>query len=476
MLLGPLSTAFPARHSGSGTLVDAAVKGDAGQVRQLISQGAEVDATDPASRTALFYAAEKGHTDVVEVLIRAGANLNAKDNLGNTPLHFAAVQGHIEVCRLLLDGGADANAKNLTGGTPAAMARVGGHDQIVELLDRQEAYSHPAGRPGRGTPRPGRGGTNGSADPEAETRRGGRGYEEYTSRDSRHTTESDPIADPNAVIAGIKAFKGLVEELAKVHGRSKSEIRGWLNVRRGNNRIDLAKAVNRQIRSEYVFLAEIAVAESAATTKEAFDTLLTCRLERVNRLSKEIQEQIRGPRRTRSARGGYGGRSTRGYGGRSGRQSLITGSAAGRNAETAATRPKIRPIKGLAQEFVQTWEKVNLDAEDELDEWLQTKPEAKAGLAKAVYDQAETELVFARKLALQEKAKKTTAAIEGVMLDRRRRLTELTKAIEELTKPPEQNRDPRGGGYGGSGFGGGYGGATSPTQQQQYNQPGYRRR
>ncbi|MHC4604697.1 MAG: ankyrin repeat domain-containing protein, partial [Planctomycetota bacterium] len=54
------------------------------------------------------------------------------------------------------------------------------------------------------------------------------------------TAEPDPIADPNAVKASIKAFEGLEKALTQVDRRSRYEVREWLQTRL-DNRIKLVK-------------------------------------------------------------------------------------------------------------------------------------------------------------------------------------------------------------------------------------------
>ena len=53
-----------------------------------------------------------------------------------------------------------------------------------------------------------------------------------------------------------------------------------------------------------------------------------------------------------------------------------------------------------------------------------------------------------RKLAYEDKAKKTTAAIDGLLLHRQMRFEELVKKMEEEQRTLQQTQDPRGGRYG----------------------------
>ena len=63
----------------------AAARGDATEVRRLLTTGADVDDPDGQGRTALYVATKVGHLDVVWTLLRAGANANvARTTDGNS--------------------------------------------------------------------------------------------------------------------------------------------------------------------------------------------------------------------------------------------------------------------------------------------------------------------------------------------------------------------------------------------------------
>ena len=65
---------------------------------------------DNEGRTPLHLAALKGDIGTVKVLISAGADIHALNEEGATPLHLAAKGGHSEVVRILIEAGADATA------------------------------------------------------------------------------------------------------------------------------------------------------------------------------------------------------------------------------------------------------------------------------------------------------------------------------------------------------------------------------
>jgi ankyrin repeat protein len=77
-------------------LHDAAATGDIGAVKQLLEEGADVNAKVAGGWTLLDWAVRKDHTDVVAILKAHGA----------TSLHEAAENGGIQAVKLLLDEGA----------------------------------------------------------------------------------------------------------------------------------------------------------------------------------------------------------------------------------------------------------------------------------------------------------------------------------------------------------------------------------
>uniref|UniRef100_A0A8B9LKV1 Ankyrin 3a n=1 Tax=Astyanax mexicanus TaxID=7994 RepID=A0A8B9LKV1_ASTMX len=84
--------------------------------------------------TALHIASLAGQTDVVRELVTNGANVNAQSQNGFTPLYMAAQENHLEVVRFLLEHGASQSIATEDGFTPLAVALQQGHDQVVSLL------------------------------------------------------------------------------------------------------------------------------------------------------------------------------------------------------------------------------------------------------------------------------------------------------------------------------------------------------
>jgi ankyrin repeat protein len=104
-------------------------------VEALLSAGADVNATDTVSRSALSWAAEEGDIDIVQLLLKGKADVrNTTENSKYTPLHFAAMKGNKAVVVLLLDAKAEINARNKSGETPLKLALSNDHKEVGEVL------------------------------------------------------------------------------------------------------------------------------------------------------------------------------------------------------------------------------------------------------------------------------------------------------------------------------------------------------
>uniref|UniRef100_A0A8C6AD43 Ankyrin repeat domain-containing protein 11-like n=1 Tax=Monodon monoceros TaxID=40151 RepID=A0A8C6AD43_MONMO len=82
---------------GETRLHRAAIRGDARRIKELISEGADVNVKDFAGWTALHEACNRGYYDVAKQLLAAGAEVNTKGLDDDTPLHDAANNGHYKV-------------------------------------------------------------------------------------------------------------------------------------------------------------------------------------------------------------------------------------------------------------------------------------------------------------------------------------------------------------------------------------------
>ncbi|WP_228557632.1 ankyrin repeat domain-containing protein [Myxococcus sp. AB056] len=124
VMLMTLFTMACAASAGAGNggspeaLFQAAEKGDAAAVSELLRQGAVVDARDSAGNTSLLLATNRlGWTGLLEAILLSDGG----------PRHQAIV-------RLLIDGGADVNLADGNGVTPLQHARERKQDAIAKML------------------------------------------------------------------------------------------------------------------------------------------------------------------------------------------------------------------------------------------------------------------------------------------------------------------------------------------------------
>lgn len=103
----------------------AALTCDASEVRRLIDQGVDPNASNSQGFTALHFAAEVQCPSVISLLAHGGAVIDPRDNWGNTPLWRAVFRSRGEgaAVAVLLALGADPDAPNNEGVTPRGLAQ-----------------------------------------------------------------------------------------------------------------------------------------------------------------------------------------------------------------------------------------------------------------------------------------------------------------------------------------------------------------
>jgi ankyrin repeat protein len=145
----------------------AAEKGHGPVVALLLKAGANPNAEDEYTHTALAKAVNENRPQVVELLLQAGADPNLRlyggdfalrwaairgidlritklllahgadvnaDKHGGTALHVAAYNGRVDVAKLLLEAGADANGPHDGTGGPLTCALAHGQSKMVDFL------------------------------------------------------------------------------------------------------------------------------------------------------------------------------------------------------------------------------------------------------------------------------------------------------------------------------------------------------
>lgn len=130
-------SAAEAYSHGHTPLMRAALDGNTERVRELISEGADINQRDDNDRTALMFAVINRHYETMKVLLECGADVNAKSNKEGTALMAAALAGDLQMVRALLDKGADVHARLPdTNESAVTMAASHGYDEIARLLSQ----------------------------------------------------------------------------------------------------------------------------------------------------------------------------------------------------------------------------------------------------------------------------------------------------------------------------------------------------
>jgi ankyrin repeat protein len=123
----PKRTSRPGVDSyGRTPLHEAAARGDAPLVKDLLAAGANPNAQDDNGWTPLHFASQAVSEPVAALLLAAGSDVHMTDSVGNTPL-FRAVfcsRGNGSVILALLAAGANPNAANTSGISPLQLANT----------------------------------------------------------------------------------------------------------------------------------------------------------------------------------------------------------------------------------------------------------------------------------------------------------------------------------------------------------------
>lgn len=437
-------SAFAGDDRGEATrsLHQAVVDGDTDQVQSLISRGADINGKNMLGWTPLHTAVQNRRKAVAEVLIDKGADINAKDQSGQTPLHVAVDTGQKDVVELLIAKGADINAASSRGENALSLAKKRERAEIVDFL-----LQHGAKEPTLDLTE-GRlyGLEEGQERPSSRV-----DYPQQVRPEAGPGAKPDPnalaniLADPNAIIARIKAFEGLDKALGLVDGRSRYEVREWLE-KRTDNRVDLAKAIDRQVSAEIRFIRDVAVEEKTKKTTDAIDALLSSRQGQSKRLVADMEEEIKAQRPIRATRGRSGSRYPS-SGQRYPQEQLTRDRTTPYSGRTRQARGGLTEQDGFAaRESRPGTAPAGLtdgsrNNEIEVSVWMQRDPEGRIDLADAVHNQVAGQIVSIRRIAVVEKANKTTAAIDGVLLDRQKRLDKLVQVLEKEIAGPLGRRD-----------------------------------
>jgi len=264
--------------------------------------------------------------------------------------------------------------------------------------------------------------------------------------------------DTDAIMDRIRTLEGLESELQNIEQQSENEINEWIN---GLEELtpDIVKAVYELIGAEYEFVRKQAEEEKADKTTTAIDGMILYRSVRFDKIvekmqeeqiRREIMESRRGSRTRRDTRGRTGIRDS-GYNNRfndTRRYQDTTRRSTGRRSSRRDLTDRPTPQKitinlpftdpNEVKARLKTFEGLEKELKDidrkgirEMRGWTARQSESSPLLAKAVYEQVAEELNFAKKIAIEEKAAKTTVVIDGLLVTRDERLDKLSKTMVE---------------------------------------------
>jgi ankyrin repeat protein len=119
-----------ANADGTTALMQAAegsvyMPNNAPAVAMLLDRGGKIDAQDNRGRTALYRAAAEGKTEAMRLLLARKANPNQRAIDGSSPLLAAITFGRVDAMNLLLASGSDVDLPDAQGTTPLALAAEG---------------------------------------------------------------------------------------------------------------------------------------------------------------------------------------------------------------------------------------------------------------------------------------------------------------------------------------------------------------
>ncbi|UCG55671.1 MAG: ankyrin repeat domain-containing protein [Phycisphaerales bacterium] len=407
----------------------------------LVEKGADVKIADSVGQTALHVACFKGSAELTTLLIGKGADINARDRAGQTPLHFAAEHGWKDVVEVLIAKGADVNLQTPRGENALSKAERRRQQEVVELL-----LQHGAKEPTLVLPADGRyygDSETGSPYPNNARQVAPRGRQLTRAP----ATRAFVLGDPNEIKAKIKEFPGLQKGVDTVVGKSTTVERSWLQ-RRMDNRTSLARAVQTQAAAELAFIRTCAVEEKAEKTTKAIDDVLASRKKRSAMVDKELQAQRREQRLSgQDMRGrGRGRMPSRGARGRYQQQGRSRGglpAGAGSYQGPYAGRG-VAPGTSRSSTGASGVEPLDPETENQVRDWTSATTDNRTTLARSVHDRIWAEMTSIREVAVAEEAKKTTAAIDGVLLSRQERLAQRIAKMEEARRSLTQPQGPRG--------------------------------
>ena len=407
---------------------------DIERVKSYLSDGVDINSRNRENWTPLHTAINQKNMEIIQLLLDQNANVNLVNDHSETPMHFAVRSGQKETVELLIAKRADVNTLDIRNETALSLSQKGGHTEITEIL-----LKHGAKEPsqimsenmlydrGRGQER---------NDPTLEGRTENRQRDRNI--ESQLANETDLLADPNEIKNRIKTFEGLEKSIEEVSSKSQLVMRRWRQIRI-DNRTTLVNNVQRQLQEEIEFISKVALEEKAKKTSEAADALLAKKKNMTSKIVKEMRAQEGDQRQQTRSTSRVRGRSTRG--------ASRTGAQDDSYTERPVARRGTSSRGNISDGDNEADEPVDIEEQNEINQWLDADVQdydSKVTLFTAINEQIQADFASLRQISEEEQAKKTTAAIDGLLLARKIRYDELNQYIQEEKAKLEQQEQETG--------------------------------
>ena len=456
-------------------LHQAVIAGNIQSVTNLLNNGADINAKNGLGWTPLHAAIRSNHKDIVELLISKGADVNAKDNNGQTPLHFAVESGQNDIIQILITKNANINETDNNGDNALSLATKTEQNAIAaKLVDtgaqqpaRQASNdlppraiqispmspisptdldssisTPPLGRITSRIPRTFESPSPGSAEPQVNE-----SENNFRITQPGESQVEAILIDPNEVLARVRKYEGLEKAIQDVSDKSKAGMRQW-RLTDNDNRNLLITAVQTQLDTECEFLIATAKGEKAEQTVKALEDLRAKKAEWRKQVTSELTDKLREERLTRTttatttrSRTSSSSTATRGV------SRGTTGTGRNTNMRMQPENIIMQPEQSQLEQPEQPQFEQPVQPQSENSEWLQADVQdldGRMNLAKTVNTQIMNEFGTIRATAVEEKAEKTVAAIDGVLLAMKQRFDDLYKYVDQLKLKQEKTQTQRG--------------------------------
>jgi hypothetical protein len=406
-------------------------------IQLLLGKGADVNAKDNDGQTPMHFAVESGRNDIIQMLITKVANINETDNKGDNAMSLATKTRQDAIAAKLGEIGAQQPVRQASNDLPPRAAQISPMSPVGPA-DLDSSVSSPSvGRITGRIPRTFESSSSGSAEPQVN----GDANDFRISRTGPSQIDG-VLADPNEILARVKKYEGLEKAIQDVSDKSKAGMRQW-RLTDNDNRNILVKAVQMQLDTEYEFLITTAKEEKAEQTVKAIEALRTKKTEWSKKVTSELTDKLREEKLTRTTT------TTTTRSRTSSSSTTARGGSRGTTGRGIMMQPEnnMQPGQPQLEQPVQPQFEQPIQPQSENSEWLEANVQdldGRVNLAKMVNTQIMNEFGTIRATAVEEKAEKTVAAIDGVLLAMKQRFDDLYKYVDQLKLKQEKTQTQRG--------------------------------